>query len=399
MRLALVFLAAAACFAEDVPIPAEMSFLSTFGKMRSRYPYEAWSEVKFPADTGTPQRGHHWDIVAHISAASERVAAWNLVKPALLKAGWTVESINPNGGFTAVIHFKANGVDAWARLSFTEGFPGVDVIGDLIEVAPPPVSLTLPEPAAKPEQIAPDKGDFPYLPPLPKSKFHSGRQVQENFTVTPKGSDQAEVVATSTLTRSYSFDGMSNVLFATVYHDALMKAGWEIVRQSVSADALIVAHYAKNGRNIWASLHNNGDGYDITIAGNGGADQLKASLAKSCHVALYGVLFDFNKATLQPASDGPLQQVLGILSADKTLKLEVQGHTDNVGTPAYNQTLSEARARAVAAWMTQHGVAPDRLTAKGYGLTMPVADNGSDEGRAKNRRVEIADLRCKSQGK
>jgi len=167
----------------------------------------------------------------------------------------------------------------------------------------------------------------------------------------------------------------------------------------MGADALILAHYAKNGRNIWASLHNNGDGYDITIAGNGGVDQMKANLAKACHVALYGVLFDFNKATLQAASDGPLRQVLGILNADKALKLEVQGHTDNVGTPAYNQTLSEARARSVMAWLTQHGVAADRLTAKGYGLTMPVADNKNDEGRAKNRRVEIADPRCKPQGK
>jgi outer membrane protein OmpA-like peptidoglycan-associated protein len=86
------------------------------------------------------------------------------------------------------------------------------------------------------------------------------------------------------------------------------------------------------------------------------------------------------------------------MAADKTLKLEVQGHTDNVGNDAYNQTLSEARAKAVATWLTQHGVAADRLTAKGYGKTKPVADNGSDEGRAKNRRVEIADPRCTPKG-
>jgi outer membrane protein OmpA-like peptidoglycan-associated protein len=56
-----------------------------------------------------------------------------------------------------------------------------------------------------------------------------------------------------------------------------------------------------------------------------------------------------------------LQQVAGILTADKALKLEVQGHTDNVGNDAYNQTLSEARAKAVVTWLTQHGVAADRL--------------------------------------
>ena len=83
-----------------------------------------------------------------------------------------------------------------------------------------------------------------------------------------------------------------------------------------------------------------------------------------------------------------------LLSKDATLKLEVQGHTDNVGSDAYNQTLSEARARAVVDWLTKHGTAPDRLTAKGYGQTVPVADNNTDEGRAKNRRVEIANPGC-----
>ena len=109
---------------------------------------------------------------------------------------------------------------------------------------------------------------------------------------------------------------------------------------------------------------------------------------------MYGVLFDFNKSTLQPASDPVLQQINSLLTKDATLKLEIQGHTDNVGGDAYNQTLSEARGRAVVAWLTQHGVAAGRLTAKGYGKTEPIADNSTDEGRAKNRRVEIADPRC-----
>ena len=86
------------------------------------------------------------------------------------------------------------------------------------------------------------------------------------------------------------------------------------------------------------------------------------------------------------------------MAADKTLKLEIQGHTDNVGNDAYNQTLSEARTKAVMMWFTQHGVAANRLTAKGYGKTKPVADNGSDEGRAKNRWVEIADPSCSPKG-
>ena len=86
-----------------------------------------------------------------------------------------------------------------------------------------------------------------------------------------------------------------------------------------------------------------------------------------------------------------LQQVLALLEKDASIKVEVQGHTDNVGTDAYNQTLSDSRAAAVVGWLTQHGIAAARLTSKGYGKTKPVADNGSDLGRARNRRVEIAD--------
>jgi len=106
------------------------------------------------------------------------------------------------------------------------------------------------------------------------------------------------------------------------------------------------------------------------------------------------VLFDFNKSTLQPASDPVLQQILDLMKKNPTQKIEVQGHTDNVGGDAYNQTLSEARAKAIVTWLTQHGITADRLTAKGFGKTRPIADNATDAGRAKNRRVEIADPNC-----
>ncbi|MDR3675971.1 MAG: OmpA family protein, partial [Acidobacteriota bacterium] len=93
-------------------------------------------------------------------------------------------------------------------------------------------------------------------------------------------------------------------------------------------------------------------------------------------------------------SDPVLQQILDLMKKNPTQKIEVQGHTDNVGGDAYNQTLSEARAKAIVGWLTQHGIAADRLTAKGFGKTKPIADNATDVGRAKNRRVEIADPNC-----
>jgi outer membrane protein OmpA-like peptidoglycan-associated protein len=111
-------------------------------------------------------------------------------------------------------------------------------------------------------------------------------------------------------------------------------------------------------------------------------------------VALYGIHFDFNKATLRPDSDPVLQKVLALLKARPDLKLEVQGHTDNVGGDVYNQKLSEARANSVVGWLQAKGIAANRLSARGYGMTVPIADNGSDEGRAKNRRVELKKQGC-----
>jgi outer membrane protein OmpA-like peptidoglycan-associated protein len=85
-----------------------------------------------------------------------------------------------------------------------------------------------------------------------------------------------------------------------------------------------------------------------------------------------------------------LQQIAQMLQENPALKLRVEGHTDNQGAAAANQALSDKRAQAVVAWLTAHGVTASRLVAKGYGASKPVADNTTEDGRAKNRRVELA---------
>jgi OOP family OmpA-OmpF porin len=97
---------------------------------------------------------------------------------------------------------------------------------------------------------------------------------------------------------------------------------------------------------------------------------------------------------MKDASTPVLQQALAFLKKHCSLRVEVQGHTDNVGTDAYDQTLSDSRAAAVVALADRPRIAAARLTSNGYGKANPVADNGSEEGRAVNRRIEIADRRC-----
>jgi len=108
-------------------------------------------------------------------------------------------------------------------------------------------------------------------------------------------------------------------------------------------------------------------------------------------VTLKGIYFDFNKATIKfPESQEALQAAYQILKDNPTIKVEIQGHTDNVGSDEYNQRLSEQRAWAVVNYLVQQmGVDPARLIAKGYGESMPKAPNDTPEGRALNRRVEF----------
>lgn len=120
------------------------------------------------------------------------------------------------------------------------------------------------------------------------------------------------------------------------------------------------------------------------------AEEIAKGLDLSGRVALYGLLFDFNKATLQPESKPTLDEIAKFMNANPGQKVHVVGHTDNVGGVEFNQKLSQARANAVAAELAKtYGVAASRMRAAGVGLLSPVASNAEEEGRARNRRVEL----------
>ena len=101
------------------------------------------------------------------------------------------------------------------------------------------------------------------------------------------------------------------------------------------------------------------------------------------------VLFDFGRYDIKPEAYPFLNEVVTILKMNPETKVEIEGHTDNVGTAEYNQRLSEERAKVIMDYLVENGIDAERLSQKGYGVTQPVASNETEEGRAKNRRVEL----------
>lgn len=106
-------------------------------------------------------------------------------------------------------------------------------------------------------------------------------------------------------------------------------------------------------------------------------------------ISLEGIHFDFDKATLKPEAMAVLNEAAALLQKHERVVVEVAGHTDSKGSEDYNQGLSDRRAGAVKDYLNSKGVKANRLTARGYGESRPVASNDTDEGRAENRRVEL----------
>ena len=121
-----------------------------------------------------------------------------------------------------------------------------------------------------------------------------------------------------------------------------------------------------------------------------GHEPIENRLRKDCRVEVPGIYFDFNKATLNPLSRSTLTEIAGLLTRNAGWRMTIEGHTDNVGSDAYNEDLSTRRAAAVKeALVREHGVADGRLTTAGFGESRPRETNDTIAGRARNRRVEL----------
>ena len=159
---------------------------------------------------------------------------------------------------------------------------------------------------------------------------------------------------------------------------------------------MMVGKVTKGGNELWVEVvpFNDGNDYYLTIVAKEAMKQditagdMFEALNRDGHIALY-INFDTGKSTVKSESKPIIIQIVEMLKSNPELKINVEGHTDNVGSQKSNKTLSEARAKAVTAEIVAQGIEAERLTAFGHGQDKPIADNNTGEGRAKNRRVEL----------
>jgi len=183
------------------------------------------------------------------------------------------------------------------------------------------------------------------------------------------------------------------------YENAIKKIGGVVVKES---GGIAYLKLNKEGKTFWAIVFPRGSGtyYELTVVEKAemaqevvaDAKSLMSDIQSTGHASVYGIYFDFNKADVKPESEAAIKEIAKLLHQNKGLKLYVVGHTDNVGKFDYNMKLSKARADAVLKELVmKYKVSAQRLKAYGVGSLAPVASNKSDEGRAKNRRVELVE--------
>jgi OOP family OmpA-OmpF porin len=177
------------------------------------------------------------------------------------------------------------------------------------------------------------------------------------------------------------------------YANAVKSIGGTVVYQS---DIYISLKIVKGASQVWVAVEpaNSGTVYSLTILEVGDMTQdvtagdMLAALNKDGRIAL-AIHFDTGKSTIKPESQKIIGEIAALLKANPGLQVSIEGHTDTTGTAQGNKTLSEARAKAVVNAVVAQGVEAARLSALGWGQDKPVADNATEEGRAKNRRVEV----------
>jgi outer membrane protein OmpA-like peptidoglycan-associated protein len=186
------------------------------------------------------------------------------------------------------------------------------------------------------------------------------------------------------------------------YQNAARSAGGKVLIDENGYTTILLN---KGGKELWMEIHTTvGYVYDLTIIEKEAMKQdvtmdaasMASSIADSGSVAIYGINFDTAKSEIKPDSEPAIDEIAKLLTNNPALKVGIVGHTDMVGEATANMKLSQARAQSVIAELvSKHGIASARLVAFGAGPWAPLASNKTDDGRAKNRRVELVEIATK----
>lgn len=274
-----------------------------------------------------------------------------------------------------------------------------------------------------------DIGDFPFFS-LPQDMKEQNKAINRKydmlfFPIDGKMRRLEGKVWKSNIVSSKSYDDWSLAFFQKSYDDAITAVGGvKIFEGKVSKEEIDrieeeATYFGEEGSvdywnepvRVYVIRRENGDDVYIQLSGNtaGGelqilqkeafkqtitkitSDEIKKDLLEKGKAVLH-IHFDTNKATLKPAGLETVGEIIKVLKGDPALKIAIHGYTDNSGSKEHNQTLSENRALSVKNEIAKAGIAADRLTSKGFGQDSPVADNGTEQGKAQNRRVELVKI-------
>lgn len=247
--------------------------------------------------------------------------------------------------------------------------------------------------------------DHPEIPRFPGFRIDSGEHNDFNEYAFNVGTDRDGNLVQKTVGGAYwditylrksTARVPSAVEVIRNYENAFKKAGGKKLWSS-DDEATLQMPLGKSQRYMFVSVFNQGSAVRLTIVDAKAmkqtlelnASEMLDALQRDGFVALHGIEFDSGKDTIKPESEALLAEIVTLLQDNATLKLSVEGHTDNVGEAKANLALSRKRAESVRKWLSGKGIAAARLSTNGFGDTKPVADNRTEAGRAQNRRVEL----------
>ena len=258
----------------------------------------------------------------------------------------------------------------------------------------------------------PGSKDYPGITRMPGmdiTEYHDIQFDSAKFTVTQNGKKTDQTIEGRKVVIDYATKRgtaqVSKLQIIRNLQNAVRNAGGQVIDDSEFTNLYnTTLRFTKGGKEVWVLIRARNNEYEQTVVEREVMKQdvtvdaaaMASSIANSGSVAIYGINFDTAKSDIKPDSEPAIDEIAKLLTNNPALKVGIVGHTDMVGDATSNMRLSQARAQSVIAdLVSRHGIAAARLVAFGAGPWAPLASNKTDDGRAKNRRVDLVEMATK----